>query len=206
MRYGIRERRRHHRRPSGLVPRAECLEGRALLATFLVTNTDDAGSGSLRNAIERANLDPAGDTIAFAPSVVGEIGLTTALPDLSTDITLAGPGARNLAVTRGRTAGVISLSRIFTVTAGARVEITGLTISGGQAETGGGISNAGTLRLANVTVTRNYALGRTAPNPGGGTMPGDGRGGGIANSGTMTIENGPDRWQPGHGEHRPGCE
>ncbi|WP_435016345.1 choice-of-anchor Q domain-containing protein [Tundrisphaera sp. TA3] len=180
--------RRGIRRAFGLAPRPEPLEGRAVPATLLVTSTGDAGPGTLRDAIERANLDPGGDTIAFAPSVVGEIGLASALPDLSTDIAMAGPGSRNLTVTRGIGAGP-SPFRIFTVTAFARVEITGLTISGGQAETGGGIDNAGTLRLADATVSGNQAQGRAAPDPGGGIRAGDGRGGGINNAGTMTIEN-----------------
>ena len=45
---------------------AEPLEPRCTPATFLVTNTLDAGPGSLRVAILRANATPAADRIAFA--------------------------------------------------------------------------------------------------------------------------------------------
>src|SRR4029077_8655816 len=40
------------------LPRVELLETRQLLTTFLVSNTNDHGSGSLRYAINQANVDP----------------------------------------------------------------------------------------------------------------------------------------------------
>ena len=60
-------------------------------AVITVLNADDSGAGSLRAAIERANLDPAEDTIEFAPAVGGTITLLTALPELSTDMTISRP-------------------------------------------------------------------------------------------------------------------
>ncbi len=47
-----------NRRQRERVPHAEPLERRALLATFTVTNTDDAGPGSFRQAILDANDHP----------------------------------------------------------------------------------------------------------------------------------------------------
>ena len=70
------------------------MESRNLLATFTVTNLADAGPGSLREAIERANLDPERDTIEFAPGVSGTIGLRSALPDLATDAEIGAPAPR----------------------------------------------------------------------------------------------------------------
>ena len=63
----------------------------------------------------------------------GTITLLTALPDLSTDIIVSGPGASALAVARSAAAGTPEF-RIFTVTAGAEVTISGLTITGGRAD------------------------------------------------------------------------
>lgn len=60
------------------------------LATFVVTNTDDSGPGSLRQAILEANATPELETIAFningAPPFT--IGLLTALPEITVPLTL----------------------------------------------------------------------------------------------------------------------
>src|SRR4051794_257616 len=45
--------------------RVERLEGRVLLATFVVTNTENTGDGSLRKAIAEANNAPGQDFITF---------------------------------------------------------------------------------------------------------------------------------------------
>ena len=80
--------------------RVEILEERALLSSYAVTSLADAGDGTLRWAITQANLDPARDTITFAPSVTGTIALLSALPDLSTSMVIAGPGIGQLTVSR----------------------------------------------------------------------------------------------------------
>jgi CSLREA domain-containing protein len=150
-------------------------------ATINVNTTSDAegddGLCTLREAIKSANADAASgaadgecaagagdDTITF--SVTGPINLTSALPNLSTNITLSGPGA-NLLTVRRDTGGYY---RVFTVPAGAAVNVSGLTVSngltadgargatganGGNAVNGGGILNAGTLNLTGVWVTGN---------------------------------------------------
>lgn len=61
------------------------LSGNALAATFTVTNTNDAGPGSLRQAILDANGDPGADTIAFNIPGPGlhTIRLLSALPALT---------------------------------------------------------------------------------------------------------------------------
>jgi len=85
-------RRRRRARRTDLRPRLETLEDRAVPSTIPVLNTLDSGPGSLRDAITRANALPGPDTITFASAVTGTITLTSALPDLSTDITITGPG------------------------------------------------------------------------------------------------------------------
>ena len=79
----------------------------ALLADGLCADAN--GACTLRAAIQQANFAPPGDIIGF--SVTGVINLTGALPDLSTDITINGPGASQLTVRRD-TGGDY---RIFTV-------------------------------------------------------------------------------------------
>src|SRR5437870_11674662 len=58
----------------------ERLEERCLLAGFTVTNTNDAGPGSLRQAILDANANPGLDTIAFN---LGNGGMQTIRPNSS---------------------------------------------------------------------------------------------------------------------------
>ena len=70
--------RRQTRSPS---LRLEVLEARENPTTFVVTTLDDAGAGSLRDAIAQANdetTNPGADTIVFDPTLAGQtIGLTT---------------------------------------------------------------------------------------------------------------------------------
>jgi hypothetical protein len=73
-------------------PAFECLEGRCLPATFTVVNTDDAGEGSLREAILDANATAAFDTIVF--DIEGgtnhTIALSSALPSMTQPVGLDG--------------------------------------------------------------------------------------------------------------------
>jgi hypothetical protein len=175
-RIGSRSRRaatRRRRRVWGIEP----LEDRVVPSAITVLNTNDSGPDSLRAAITQADMDTTPDTIDFAPGVTGTIALLSALPDLSSNIILNGPGAAVLTVARSAASGTPAF-RIFTVDAGAQVTISGLTITGGRAGiglgSGGGIDNLGTLTVADCTI-------------GGNAATVDGRGGGIANFGTMTV-------------------
>lgn len=88
----------------------ETLEARALLSTYMVSNTADSGPGSMRQAILDANNHVNGyasairDVIAFDPSVFGSgaqtISLLSALPALTDSVAVDGtladgmPGVR----------------------------------------------------------------------------------------------------------------
>src|SRR5262252_8501470 len=100
----------------------------ARAAAFNVTNTNDSGTGSLRQAILDANSTPGADTINF--SVTGTILLESVLPNLADDVTISGPGANALTVQRDSAA---SAFRIFTINSGKTVTISGLTIMNGSA-------------------------------------------------------------------------
>ena len=61
----------------------ETLEARQVLASFIVTNTNDSGSGSLRNAIIDSNHTPGIDSIVFSiANAIKSIDLTSALPTI----------------------------------------------------------------------------------------------------------------------------
>lgn len=85
---------------SGLLAKLEFerLEDRLAPVTTTVTNTNDSGAGSLRQAIVDANATRGADTISFAigGSGVRTINLTSALPAITDQITINGhtqPGA-----------------------------------------------------------------------------------------------------------------
>jgi VCBS repeat-containing protein len=127
-----------------------------------------ANDCSLRGAITAANANAGDDTI-YLLGVSGTVNLTKALPDLSSNISIEGPGADQFTVRRS-TGGDYG---IFTVTSGSVVSISGITVSGGKANFGGGIFNhGGTLTISASTISGNSA----------------GIGGGISNDrGTLTI-------------------
>jgi hypothetical protein len=127
-----------------------CPVGICANATIVtVTNTNDSGPGSLRNALAIAND---GDTISFA--ITGTIGLTSGELLVNSSITIVGPGADNLAVD-GNTN-----SRVFHIASGRTVTISGLTITRGRTQlgSGGGIYNeSATLIVDNCNISSNSA-------------------------------------------------
>ena len=121
-------------------------------AALVVSNNNDSGAGSLRQAILNVNMD-ASDTITFAPNVTGTITLTSGQLMISHNLTLTGPGANVLAVSGNHT------SRVFDITNVATVTISGLTVSAGTNAVGGGIYNDhSTLTISNCTVSGNSAI------------------------------------------------
>ena len=60
------------------------------MANFIVNNLNDSGSGSLRDAIERANANHRADSITFSEGLSGVITLSKALPDISDTLSING--------------------------------------------------------------------------------------------------------------------
>ena len=163
---------------------------------YVVTNTNDSGPGSLREAITEADANP-GNTIIFAiPGGPATIDLASALPDLTGTIAIQGPGAANVTVERSSVSGTPQFD-IFTVDGGATADISGLTIAHGDTSfLGGGIVNNGTLSIESSTLSNNSTVyfGGGIYNVGtltvtGSTLSGNSAsyGGGIDNNGTLTV-------------------
>jgi hypothetical protein len=131
-----------------------------------VTNTDDSGAGSLRAAILSGD-----SSITFGAGVSGTVNLLSPLPVISHDVEIQGPGAEQLTVRRDSGGNY----RIFEVTSGATVGISGLTIRNGHnpnaSDFGGGIYNQGTLTISDSLIQGNTAEGLFAG--GGGIYNGD---------------------------------
>jgi hypothetical protein len=126
------------------------------LPVILVTNGNDAGTGSLRQAIVDVSD---GGTINFAPNV-NLITLTSGQIQLGRSVTINGPGANQLTVSGNHTSRVFEVS----VDAPAVVTISGLTIANGNVagwmdEGGGGIlkNNDGTLNIVDCAFTNNFS-------------------------------------------------
>jgi hypothetical protein len=140
-------------------------------AVFSVTNTNDTGAGSLRQALTSA-VASTGPHVIDAGGVTGTISLQSALPTITnTNITINGPTNGTLTITRG----VGTAFRIFTVTnasGAATLTLNNLTMTNGNtggADSGGGIrSDSSTLNLNYCTISGCVAENSGATKNGGG--------------------------------------
>ena len=187
-------------------------------ATITVNTTNDElnvdGDCSLREAIQAANTDAAvdactagsgADTIELAAgtytlSITGieEDANQTGDLDITSDLTITGAGQGPTIINGGS-----DVDRVVDIVSGsASVEISSVTIRDGflalAASGGGGIANAGMLKLTNSTVVSHAggSFGGAIFNRPGATATitnstiGESlavHGGGIANAGTLTI-------------------
>jgi len=137
----------------------------AIWVTSPYDNMEPDGQITLREALYAANHDvsvdgsPAGsglDHIVFLPIVLEgnepTIGLIDGSLEILDDVRIIGPGPDQLKIdAEGR-------SRVFAVARGVSAELSGLTITGGSAVSGGGIScEASTLVLSDLALSGNSA-------------------------------------------------
>ncbi|MUH01297.1 DUF4347 domain-containing protein, partial [Scytonema sp. UIC 10036] len=144
-----------------------------VLGIIEVTNTNDSGSGSLRQAILDANATPGDDTIHFTGTLFTDtnpdtITLTSGELNVTEAVTIVGTGANSLTISGNNS------SRIFSAT--APLTIINLKITGGNAATGdgGAIYSDSSVTIDNSTISGNSA---------------DGEGGGVWSSSSVTIAN-----------------
>jgi len=130
-------------------------------AIFVVSNVNDSGPGSLRQAILDANAAPGEDLIQI--TAVGVIPLFSPLPVITEAVTIEGPGASLLAVDGGGAWRILDAAAV-------PLTVANLTIQHGHPATGagGGLRSLGALSLRHV-----HVLSNTAPTGGGGVYGAD---------------------------------
>jgi subtilisin-like proprotein convertase family protein len=134
--------------------------GAVEMQSILVTNTNDAGAGSLRDAVAYANnngpelFDIIFDGSTFAsPQTINVLGPQMLI---SNTLTISGPGADRLSISRSPSS---PPDRLFIISQFLPVvAFSGLKVQGGiEDNLGGGILSSSQLTLANVHVQGNVA-------------------------------------------------
>lgn len=161
--------------------------------TLVVTNGDDGGDGSLRQAI--ANLC-AGGTISFGGNYT--VRLVSRLT-LNKNLTIDGVG-RSVTISGDSDANGVGDSGLFVVNNGVSATLNKLTLDKGSATKGGGVWNNGVLTLSNSTISNSsatdaggvYNAATGTLNVNNSVILGNsvsGNGGGILNEGTLGVTN-----------------
>ncbi len=164
----------------------------AQAATFTVTNLNDSGVGSLRQAIIDAKAIGGDNTIQFQSGLSGTILLTSGFLNISSNLVINGPGVQVLTIScsnqnYGRIFNISNYNVTVTLNklalkncpSGAifshgTLTINNSVLSGNSAGYGGAIGSYGTLTINNSILSGNSASQY---------------GGAIYSTGTLTINN-----------------
>lgn len=169
-------------------------------ATLTVTNLNDAGAGTLREAIDNANATAGADTIHF--SVSGTLILGSTLPVITDAAGLTIDGTGQSIIVSGNTK-----VQAFTVATGAALGLESLSVTNGyHSGNGGGLYNSGTVTLNRCTFSGNKSDGEGGGlyNAAGGSASianstfanntGQSLGGGLFNAGSISVTNSSMAW------------
>lgn len=160
------------------------------MATFTVSNTNDAGAGSLRQAILDANAAGGADTITFSLGAGSTITLANDLPQITEALTINGAAASGLTVDGANLyrvfwaeSGAITIANLGIAHGLAQGGNGGIAAGGGMGGGGGGLGGAifvdssASLTLSGVSFTGNAAHGGNGGTTASGQAQGAGGGG-----------------------------
>jgi CSLREA domain-containing protein len=190
-------------------PNAQAKPNATITVNTLLDTIANDGLCSLREAIQSAESGmPIGNCASGSLSVdtinitaTGTIVLNSTLPVITQDVNIVGPGSGLLTISGA------GAYRPITITASAKMNLSGVTVANGFAtSSGAGVYNAGTLTITNASVFNNATTVVGASSGGGGIYNKTGGiltlintsiysntsttdGGGFFNYGTATISN-----------------
>ncbi|MFN8150959.1 MAG: choice-of-anchor Q domain-containing protein [Solirubrobacterales bacterium] len=123
-------------------------------ATFQVTNLNDTGAGSLRQAIDDSNAAAGADTITFQSGLSGTINVASEM-HANDDLTIDGPGPSVVTLDGGDSTSILRVATGYTTD----LSVSGLTLTNGHTTygNGGAIYAKGSLTLDDVVVSSSYA-------------------------------------------------
>jgi uncharacterized delta-60 repeat protein len=128
---------------------------------FVVTNINDGGEGSLRQAVLNANVIAGADTITFAGSTFTDatpdtITLTTGELAIAESVTITGTGANLLTISGNNASRIFSINS-FPLPTNQIVNLSGMTLSNGfsSLNDGGAILNFGFLTIRDSILKQN---------------------------------------------------
>src|SRR5262249_53498895 len=99
---------------------------------LLVTNLNDAGTGSLRDALTQSNSISGTVVIDFQAGLTGTISLTTDHLEIVHDDWIRGPGASQMTVDGNLNYWCFGVDSKYTVSGALHVAIAGLTMTRGE--------------------------------------------------------------------------
>jgi hypothetical protein len=116
--------------------------------TATVTNCNDSGPGTLRQAVLDATSH---EVVTFTTSLSCHTITLASTIDIAHDVTIDGPGPSSMSVSGNGAVGV------FHIESDVTVAISGLTIEKGSAPNGGGIFNDGRMTVSDSSLSDNSA-------------------------------------------------